>query len=403
MTLPLDGITVLELSHIIAGPYCGSILADYGAQCIKIEAPGSGDRGRATSPLLSESPPRSGFFYTLGRNRKGIALDLKADAGRDVFRGLVQRADVVLENFRPGTMDKLGLGYEALCELNPRIIYAAISGFGQMPGLEGPYSGWPANNAIAQAMGGLSALSGGAGEPVFVGASIADTIPAIWAALGIVLAIQHRQKTGVGQFIDVSMYDTMAAVCWQSVAAYSVRGRLPAPGSEGWLGTFTTILKCGQGHIAVSLWGDQPQRWTALYQLMGHPEYFDDPRYNPRTPGADSVKPHLRAALETWLADKTAWEATRALVELGFSVGPVQNAQEVHDCPQLAARRAFIEIDLDGRKIKSPGSPVRMSQTPAPVHTRAPHLGEHTDEVLKRLLGYSDEQLHALRAKGVCA
>jgi CoA:oxalate CoA-transferase len=192
MTLPLDGIIVLELSHIIAGPYCGSILADYGAECIKIEAPGSGDRGRATSPLLSESPQISGFFYTLGRNRKGITLDLKAPEGKQVFRDLVKRADVVLENFRPGTMARLGLGYEALREVNPGIIYAAISGFGQMKGLDGPYSQWPANNAIAQAMGGLSDLSGSTEEPVFVGASIGDTIPAIWTALGIVMAIQQR-------------------------------------------------------------------------------------------------------------------------------------------------------------------------------------------------------------------
>jgi CoA:oxalate CoA-transferase len=299
-------------------------------------------------------------------------------------------------------MDKLGLGYESLREVNPRIIFAAISGFGQMKGLDGPYSKWPANNAIAQAMGGLSQLSGGTGDPVFVGASIGDTIPAIWAALGIVMAIQQRQKTGVGQFIDVAMYDTMASICWQSVAAYSVRGRLPNRGSEGWLGTFTTILKCGTGHVAVSLWGDQPLRWKALYEMMGHPEYFDDPRYNPRTPGADEVKPHLRAALETWLAGKTAREATQALVNLGFSVGPVQDAKEVHDCAHLEARRAFIEIEVAGKKIRAPGAPVRMSQTPARAPIRAPHLGEHTDEVLKRLLSYSDEQLRALRDKRVC-
>ncbi|RPI43253.1 MAG: CoA transferase [Betaproteobacteria bacterium] len=402
MTLPLDGILVLELSHIIAGPYCGSILADYGAECIKIEAPGSGDRGRSTAPLISTSPELSGFFYTLGRSRKGITLDLKNPDGKQVFLELVERADVVLENFRPGTMEKLGLGYEALREANPRIIYAAISGFGQMKGLEGPYSKWPANNAIAQAMGGLSDLSGGAGDPVFVGASIGDTIPAIWAALGIVLAIEQRHRTGLGQFIDVAMYDTMASICWQSVAAYSARGRLPARGGEGWLGTFTTILRCGKGHIAVSLWGDQPQRWKALYEMMGHPEYFDDPRYNPRTPGADEVKPHLRAALETWLADKTAWEATQALVKLGFSVGPVQNAKEVHDCAHLEARRAFIEIEVGGRKIRSPGAPVRMSETPLPAPTRAPHLGEHTDDVLRRLLGYSDEKLQSLHAKRAC-
>lgn len=402
MTLPLDGIVVLELSHIIAGPYCGSILADYGADCIKIEEPKSGDRGRATVPMLPAEERLSGFFYTLGRNRKGITLDLKAPEGKQIFLDLVRKADVVLENFRPGTMDKLGLGYPALSSANPKIIYAAISGFGQMKGLEGPYSDWPANNAIAQAMGGLSDLSGVDGEPVFVGASIGDTIPAIWAALGIVLAIQQRQKTGLGQFIDVAMYDAMASICWQSVAAYSVRKRLPPPGSEGWLGTFTSIMKCGTGHIAFSLWGGEPKRWKALYELMGHPEYFEDPRYDYRTPGADAVKPHLRSALQVWLADKSAWEATRALGRLGFSVGPVQTAQDVHDCKQLEARKAFFEVDVAGHRIKSPVTPVRMSNTPARVPVRAPHLGEHTDEVLKRLLGYSDEQLAALRGKGVC-
>jgi CoA:oxalate CoA-transferase len=403
MPLPLEGIIVLELSHIIAGPYCGSILADYGAECIKVEEPDKGDRGRDTVPLTSQRTPRSGFFYTLNRNRKSLTLDLKAAEGKQVFRALVKRADVVLENFRPGTMAKLGLGYDALREINPGIIYAAISGFGQMQGLHGPYSRWPANNAIAQAMGGLSDLSAAPGEPpVFVGASIGDTIPAIWTALGIVMAIQQRQKTGTGQFIDVAMYDTMASICWQSVAAYSVRGRLPAQGSEGWLGTFTTILKCGTGHIAVSLWGNQPQRWQALYAMMGHPEYFIDPRYNPATPGAANVKPHLRAALEAWLSDKTAWEATQALVALGFSVGPVQTAAEVHDCPQLAARQAFISVDVDGQSVKSPGTPVRMSDSPAREHRRAPHLGEHTDAVLRQLLDYSDEQIKTLRDKAVC-
>ena len=404
MPLPLEGILVLELSHVIAGPFCGAILADYGAECIKIEAPNGGDRTRTSGPFIADAPEKmSCVFYTLGRSRKGIALDLKSPEGKRVFLELARRADVVLENFTPGTMNKLGLGYETLRAENPRLIYAAISGFGQMQGLRGPYTEWPANNAIAQAMGGLSELTGEPdGPPGFVGATIGDTVPGLWAALGIILAIQQRQRTGVGQFVDVAMYDSMAAMCWKSVADYSATGVVPSRGTEGWVTTFTTILKCGSGHIAVSLWGDQPKRWKALWDMLGHPEYYEDPRYDHTTPGAKHVSPNVRAALENWLADKTAWEATQLLVGIGFSVGPVQTGKDMHDCPQLAARHALVEIEIAGKPIRAPGAPVRLSDSEVRSHTRGPHLGEHTDDVLMGLLGYSTEQLKALHEKGVC-
>jgi crotonobetainyl-CoA:carnitine CoA-transferase CaiB-like acyl-CoA transferase len=403
MSSPLGGILVLELSHIIAGPFCGAILADYGAECIKIEAPRGGDRGRATIPFIPGSDRVSSFFYTLGRSRKGLSLDLKAPEGKRIFLELVKRADVVLENFAPGTMDKLGLGYDTLRETNPRIIYAAITGFGQMKGLEGPYSKWPANNAVAQAMGGLSEMSGEAdGPPAFVGAAVGDTIPGLWTALGIVMAIQQRHKTGVGQFIDVAMYDSLATMCYKPVSDYSTTGVAPTRGGEGWLGTFTTILKCREGYVAMSLWGGHPERWKAFWQLVGHPEYFDNPNYNHQTPGAKEVKPHLKAALETWLSDKTAWEATQALVKLGFSVGPVQTAKDIHDCPQLEARHAFVDLDIAGKHIRTPGAPVRMSDSETRSHTRGPKPGEHTEEVLQTLLGYTPEDIEALREKGIC-
>jgi len=216
------------------------------------------------------------------------------------------------------------------------------------------------------------------------------------------MAIRQREKTGVGQFVDVAMYDSLAAMCYKSVSDYSTTGVAPSRGGEGWLGTFTTILECGEGYIAVSLWGGDAERWQALWELMGHPEYFQDPRYNYRTPGAKEVKPYLKAALENWLSDKTAWKATQALVKLGFSVGPVQTAKDIHDCPQLAARDAFVEIDVAGRHVKVPAAPVRMSAAEPRRHARGPHLGEHTEEVLQRLLGFTLEQVSALREKGVC-
>jgi CoA:oxalate CoA-transferase len=214
--LPLEGILVLELSHIVAGPFCGAILADYGADLIKIEAPAVGDRGRTSPPFIpGTDPPVSASFWALGRSRRGLALDLKRSDGQRVFRELSARADVVLENFTPGTMDRLGLGYGALKQVNPRLVYAAISGFGQLKPFVGPYSNRPANNAIAQGMGGLMELTGEPdGRPGYVGATVGDTVPGLWAALGIVLALRQRDATGVGQFVDVAMYDALAAMCY---------------------------------------------------------------------------------------------------------------------------------------------------------------------------------------------
>lgn len=404
MALPLEGVLVLELSHIVAGPFCGGILADYGADLIKIEAPGVGDRGRTSPPFIPDTnPPVSGSFYALGRSRRGLALNLKDPEGKRVFRELAARADVVLENFTPGTMDRLGLGYAALKQVNPRLVYAAISGFGQLEPFVGPYSDRPANNAIAQAMGGLMELTGEPdGPPGYVGATVGDTIPGLWAALGIVLALRQRDASGVGQFVDVAMYDSLAAMCYRSVVDYSATGVAPSRGNEGWTTTFTGVLKSGQGHIAVSMWGNQPEKWNALWERMGHPEYWNDPRYDEKRPGAKDVEPHVRRALETWLADKAPWEGTQALLELGFSAGPVQTAREVHDCPHLAARQALVEVEVEGRRLKVPRSPVRLSDAEDRRHTRGPRLGEHTAEVLADVLGYTPEQVAALRATGVC-
>ncbi|MBI4338981.1 MAG: CoA transferase [Chloroflexi bacterium] len=404
MPLPLEGVRVLELSHIIAGPFCGAVLADYGADIVKVEAPGVGDRTRRNTPFVPGSdPPLNGHFYGLNRSRCGVTLNLKTPEGRAVFRDLVGWADILLENFAPGVMERLGLGYETLREVNPRLIYVAISGFGQLEPYIGPYSQWPANNAIAQGMGGLMDLTGERdGPPTFVGATIGDTIPGLWAAFGAVLALYQRTLTGEGQYVDVPMYDSIVAMCFKAVLDHStVSGVVPTRGSEGWGGTFTGILRCQDGYIAVSMWGDQPEKWRALWERIGRSEAWEDPRIDQRQPGNTKVAAFIKATLEEWLSTRDRWEGVRMLLDAGFSAGPVQGAREIHDCLQLQARQAHYEIELGGRQVRGPRSPVRLSGSPPRTHRRGPHLGEHTEEVLTQILGRSLEEVRDLRGGGV--
>jgi len=234
--LPLAGIRVVELSHIVAGPFTGAILADFGAEVIKIEPPGKGDRAREVAPFVERGNARvSGFFATVNRNRRGVVLDLKSAPGKEAFRKLVGVSDVLIENFVPGTMQRLGLEYEVLRHINPRLIYVAISGFGQLEPYVGPWSSRPANNATAQAMSGLMDLSGDPeSPPAFIGQAIGDTIPGLWAVIGTLLALEHRRRTGLGQFIDVAMYDSLAAMCFNAISDYHVSGVAPGRGMA-WL------------------------------------------------------------------------------------------------------------------------------------------------------------------------
>lgn len=389
--LPLAGVRVLDVSHIIAGPFCVSILADLGADVIKVEPPVRGELGRTMGvPINKDSGGMTTSFAVLGRSRKGMSLDLRSADGLQVFRELVRVSDVVVENFTPGTMERLGLSYSALNEINPSLIYAAISGYGQMEPFTGPYKDWPANNATAQAMGGLMELSRGPdGAPVMVGATVGDTIPGLWAALSIITAIHHRSNTGQGQFIDVAMYDCMAAMCYQSIADYHVTGSLPERTGDGQGVTFTGTLPCKDGHIAVSMWGNRPEQWTRMWKEIGEADLIGDDEADPVRPGGRGSFADIRQALEQWLAALSKPDAVRAIIAFGFSAGMVQTAQEVYNCPQLEARQVFMDIDDGtGGSVRAIGVPTKFSSHQLQPPTRAPSLGEHNDEVLATLLGH---------------
>ena len=396
--LPLAGIRILDVSHIVAGPFCGAILADFGANVIKVEPPGKGDRARDVAPFVEGENGRvSGFFATVNRNRRGVALDLKSTTGKDAFRKLVGVSDVLIENFAPGVMQRLGLGYETLRDLNPRLIYVAISGFGQLDPYLGPWSSRPANNATAQAMSGLMDLSGDPeGPPAFIGQAIGDTIPALWAVIGTLLALEHRRRTGLGQFIDVAMYDSLASMCFNAISDYHVSGAGPGRGMA-WRETFSDRLRCADGYIAVSLWGTVRERWLRLWPLIGHPEMLTHPEFDPAHPGCPRCFPIVKSVLEKWLAETTREESVRLLLDLGFSAGPVQTVKEVYESEQLARRQLFITVeDGLGGTIRTVGTPVKFSGLRPRAPGRAPFLGEHTREVLTEMLGLTEAELDRL-------
>ncbi len=398
MDLPLAGIRILDVSHIVAGPFAGAILADFGADVIKVEPPGKGERAREVAPFVEAGNQRvSGFFATVNRNRRGIALDLKSGPGKETFRRLAGVSDVVLENFAPGTMRRLGLGYEVLQALNPRLIYVAISGFGQLEPYVGPWSARPANNATAQAMSGLMDLSGDAdGPPAFIGQAIGDTIPGLWAVIGTLLALEQRRRTGLGQFIDVAMYDSLASMCFNAISDYHVSGKGPGRGMA-WRETFSDRLKCADGYIAVSLWGTVRERWQRLWPLIGRPDMLAHPAFDAAHPGCPTCFPIVKSVLEQWLAATTREEAVRLLLDLGFSAGPVQSVKEVYESEQLQHRQLFIELeDGLGGKIRTVGTPVKFSGLRLPAPRRAPFLGEHTRAVLTEVLGLTEAELDRL-------
>ena len=397
--LPLADVRVLDVTHIIAGPFCGMILADYGADVIKIEPPHSGERSRKVAPFIGEGEARvSAFFATVNRNRRGVALDLKSDSGKEILRGLAAQSDVLIENFLPGTMDRLGLGYAVLGEVNPKLIYAAISGFGQLKPYIGPWSSRPANNATSQAMSGLMDLSGDAdGPPAFIGQAIGDTIPGLWTVIAILMALEDRRRTGRGQFIDVAMYDCLASMCFNALADYHVTGVAPRRGASSWRETFSSRLQCTDGYIAVSLWGTVPERWHKLWRLIGREDMLSHAQFDPRHPGCPTCFPIAKAVLDKWLAGTTRADAVGLLIGLGFSAGPVQTVKEVYESEQLRSRELFIEIaDGLGGKIRTAGTPVKFSGIKIPPPQRAPILGEHTAEVLSEVLGPTQADLDSL-------
>lgn len=401
-TKPLDGIRVLAFEVQVAGPYCTMMLADQGASVVKVERPEGGDTARGGAPKVKNENGeiQSGYFLRFNRNKRSLTLNLKSDAGRRLFGELADKSDVVVENFRPGLLDEMGIGYKALSERNPGLIYACISGFGSMEGYLGPYSKRPAYDIVAQAMGGLMNTNGQAGgPPTWLGVALGDIVSGMNAAYAIMLALYERAKTGRGQYIDISMYDTIIGLAERSVTAYSLTNQVLERGRELFMAPWGPF-ECEDGWIGVivATEGD----WAKFCQAIDRPDLIGREGATSGPERAKNMAGWLGEIISGWFRTQTKAGATTRLLAVGLPIGPVHNAREIFDDPQVAARRLMIDVpDPILGSVKLVGPVAKLSGSPEPLTGPAPLLGQHNEEVLTEILGYTNEQVDRLKVEGV--
>jgi CoA:oxalate CoA-transferase len=393
---PLTDIIVLDLTWVLAGPYASMILADMGADVIKVERPPFGDVGRTTGPYIGE---QSIYFFSINRGKRSIAIDLKSEEGRDLFLRLVEKADVVMENFTPGTMDRLGLGYEVLRQRNPRLIYSATSGFGQT----GPDRERPALDVIVQGMGGIMSITGEPdGPPIRPGISQGDITAGLFTALGIVSALHERERSGEGQMLDISMLDCQIAILENPFARYFGTGEVPKPlGTRHPSTTPFQAFPTKDGWIVIAMaWGVE-NMWELFCVKIGRPELIDDKRFD--TPGL-RTKNHaiLEPVLNEALRQKTTAEWLPEFDEIGLPCGPLNDIPHAAEQPQVKARAMLKEVPHpDGFSLTITDSPLKLSRTPGGIQGPPPVAGADTDDVLRKLLGATDEEIMGLRERRV--
>ncbi|MFX1764160.1 CoA transferase [Paraburkholderia sp. A1RI-2L] len=396
----LSGIRVIDLTQMLAGPFCTQILADHGADVIKIEGL-SGDGTRANGPYCEDDALRDfgGYFQSVNRNKRSIAVDLKTAQGLDVVRKLIAQADIVVENFRSGVMERLGLAWEDLRELNPRLVYGAVRGFGDPRSGASPYAEWPAYDVVSQAMGGMMGITGPDREtPMKIGPGVGDTVPALMLCIGLLAAVLRARETGEGQFVDVAMTDCVLAMCERIVYQTSYTGVVPTPeGNRHPLLCPFGLFRARDGWVSIAVAHDG--FWEKLAHAIGQPELIADARF---ATNAARVK-HTQQVVEII----EAFTSVRTKAELAecfggrVPFGPVYTSAEIFDDPHYRVRNMLVDVEQPGSdtRVKIAGVPIKMGSTPGGVHHRAPMLGEHTDEVLFAA-GYDAGAVARLRESG---
>jgi len=397
----LDGVRVVDLSHMLSGPYCTMLLADHGADVVKVE-PVSGDGARRFGPHPPGSPGRwgyGGYFQSVNRGKRSVAVDLKQPEGRDVLRRMAASADVLVENFRPGVMERLGLSYESLRADNPGLVYAAIRGFGDERTGLGPMGDLPAFDLNAQALGGFMSITGPPGQPMKAGPGIGDIFPAVLCSFGIVAALRHRDRTGEGQYLDVAMYDAVVALCERIVYQHSYTGSVPqGQGNEHPLLSVYGVFPTRDGQVTIAAPADDLS--GRLFERMGRPELAADARFAT----VDARLAHaaeLDAVITDWTRARTTDEVVAALAG-SVAVGAVQDASRLVGDAQLGARQMVVPLDHPGHPepVGVAGVPVKLAGSPGAVRHRAPLLGEHSAAVLTEL-GLEADAIGDLVRRGI--
>jgi CoA:oxalate CoA-transferase len=390
----LGKIRILDFTRVLAGPFCTMLLADMGAEVIKVEHPKGGDDSRAFGPFVEGE---SAYFMSINRNKKSLTMNLKNPRAVELIKKMIPSFDVVVENFRPGVMDKLGIGYAELKKINPRLIYASSSGFGYT----GPYSQLPAYDLIVQGMGGVMSITGDSAEkPQKTGSSIGDIFAGVFCAVGILGALEARHETGEGQMVDVAMLDCQVAILENAISRYLTTGVDPEPiGNRHSSITPFATFATQDGFINIAVGNDA--LWEKFCGQIGEQKLFDDARFKTnalRTANWNGLEPLLAAAMKK--NSTASW--IEQLRRVGVPCGPINKVSQVLQDPQVAAREMILEVNhpTAGRQ-KIPGCPIKMSETPCSVETASPLLGGQTESVLAEFLGLSAEEIRSLREEGV--
>ncbi|OQA16923.1 MAG: Formyl-coenzyme A transferase [bacterium ADurb.Bin363] len=395
MCPPLEGIRVLDFSRLIAGPYCTMLLGDMGAEVIKVEQPGKGDDSRAFGPPFING--ESVYFFSFNRNKKSITINLKTEEGKDIIRELIKKSDILVENFRPGYMEKIGFGFDDVHKLNPGLIYTSVSGYGHT----GPDKFRPGYDVVAQGMGGLMSLTGDPdGPPYKVGTSLADIMGAIYAFQGTLLALIARQRDGKGQRVDVSLLDGQVSLLTYQAGIYFSTGKSPTrKGNQHPTISPYETFKASDEYINIGVGNDK--FWHVFCELVSLKDIEYDQRFatNPkRVENRDELFPIIQKIIQ----EKTAEEWLKLFDEHGIPSGPILSVDKVLTHPQVLARDMVVEIPhRKAGNIKLTGIPVKLSDTPGSVKLPPPLLGEHNEEIFTGILGYNKEQIDSFRKEKI--
>jgi len=391
MRKPLEGVRVLDLTQAYSGPFCTMQLADFGAEVIKIERRNVGDQTRGWGPMHNG---HSGYYAYINRNKEGMTLDLRSEEGKKVFLDLVKEADVVCENYKVGVMEKLGLGYDVLKEVNPRIIYGSISGFG----LEGPLAKRPAYDIVAQAMSGMMSITGFPdAPPTKIGPSMGDNFSGAFLCMGVLMALYEREKTGVGRRLDIAMLDTLFSVMENFVIQYTIAGVVPHRNgnADPSLAPFDSF-HAKDGDFVMGTGVDD--MFVRLSEVMGRPELAKDPRFETNIQRCYNYA-ELKPEIEKWTMTKTVAELEEIIVGIQIPFGHILNIAEAAEHPQIKARNMLWKVYQPGmdEEITFPGTPIKMHGLEDKCEKAAPLLGEDNEKILRNVLGYSEEKIAQLK------